>query len=92
MVGELLPLKSLVIVDINLSEQLYQVLAKACLVLSLWQVMQHDLDELLNRKSLLLVLHEVLLDLLQLPVIQMTHYVVVILVKVLVLLYKVMGG
>ena len=48
MIGELLPLKSLVIVDINLSEQLYQVLAKACLVLCLWQVMQHDLDELLN--------------------------------------------
>jgi hypothetical protein len=64
MIRELFPLERVVVVDIDLPKQLYKVLDEACFVLGLRQMMEHDLDELLQREALLLILHEILLYLL----------------------------
>ena len=87
MVSEFFPLQSLIVVDIDLSEQFDQVLDQTHFVFGLRQMVQHHFNELLYRQPLLVVLYEVLLYLLQLPVIQMTHYIIIVFIKMLVLLY-----
>jgi hypothetical protein len=74
--GELLPLKCLVAVDVDLPEELDEVLDEPDHVPRLGQVMQHDLDEVSHREAFLLLL-EVFLDLLELAVVQVAHDIVI---------------
>ena len=79
MSGELFPFETLIIVDIDLSKQLDEVLNETNSVPGLRQMDEHDLDELLHGKSILLFA-EILLDFLQFTVVKMTHDVIVFIV------------
>lgn len=85
MISELFPLERLIIVDIDLSEELNQLLDKLRLVRVLRaQVVEHDLEELLEAETVVLALAKVLLDFLQLAIVQITHdiFIVFVLVQV----------
>jgi lipid A disaccharide synthetase len=84
-VGELLPLKCLVIVDINLAEKFDKLLDKLGLVGVFGaKMVEHDLKELLETQAIILALVEILLDFLKLAVVEITHDVLILLVPVLI--------
>ena len=84
-VGELLPLECLIVVDIDLTEQLDELLDQLGLVGVLGpKMVEHDLEELFETQAIILALVEILLDLLQLAVVEVTHDVLILLVPVLV--------
>jgi hypothetical protein len=80
-IRELVPLERLIIVDIDLPEQFNQVLHQACCVSSVWQVVQHYLDELVHGQAVFL-LHEIFFNFLQLSVVQVSHDVGVFLLVI----------
>jgi hypothetical protein len=83
MVGELLPFERFVVVNVDLLEQIDQVLGQADPVFGLRQVVEHNLHKLLKTEPLFLIFHEVLLDLLNLPVVKMRHDIVILILFLL---------
>jgi len=84
-IGEFLPLKCAVIVDINLSEQLNELLHELSLVSVLGpEVVEHDFEELFEGEPVRLAPIEVLLDLLKLSIVQVTHDILIVVISVLV--------
>ena len=79
--SELVPLERCVVVDINLPEELYEIFHQPYSISCTRQMYEHDFDELLHWKAIFL-LHEIFFDLLELPVIQMAHDIVVFVVPV----------
>ena len=85
MVRELLPLEGLIVVDIDLTEQLDELLDKLGLVGVFGpKMVEHDLEELFETQAIILALIEILLDLLKLAVVEVTHDVLILLVPVFV--------
>jgi hypothetical protein len=84
-IREFLPLKRAIIVDIDLSEQLNELLDQLGLVGVLSpEVVEHDFEELLEREPVCLAPVEVLLDLLKFSIVQVTHDILIVVISVLV--------